>query len=216
MSKNITLIGSTGLIGKTFLEGITQGDEYQVTAITRRENLILSGKPFIKQRIHDFLDIEELRPDLRTDVLICALGTTIKTAGSQEQFIRTDHDLPLSLAKIAKEEGCKAMILISAVGANSGSKIFYSQVKGELERDLGMLDFEQLHILRPSMLLGDREEKRPGEFVGKLFMKPLNFLIPWKYRAIHVETIAQTIHRLIKTDQTGINIYAGKILFREN
>jgi len=216
MSVSISIIGSTGLIGKQFLESISEKDYDQVVAITRRPIPSLTQYPFIRQAIHDFSDLEKMRADLQADVLVCSLGTTIKTAGSQARFMEIDHDLPLEAARIAQAEGCKTFILISAVGANAKSSIFYSRVKGLLEEDLKELGFEKLCILRPGMLLGDRQEKRPGEFIGKLIMQPLNILIPWKYKAIHASTIASTIHRLIANQTQGFQVIEGKDLFGLN
>ena len=106
MPSQITVIGSTGLIGLEFLGSITEEDYQGVTAITRREIPRLSDKPFIRQAIHDFTDLESFRSDLKTDVLVCTLGTTIKTAGSKKRFFEVDHDIPLKLAKIAHDQGC--------------------------------------------------------------------------------------------------------------
>ena len=216
MSISISVIGSTGLIGKQFLESISEGDYAQVIAITRRSIPSLEQQLFIKQAIHDFSNLDKLGDDLKTDVLVCALGTTIKTAGSQARFMEIDHDIPLETARIAQAEGCKTFILISAVGANPQSSIFYSRVKGLLEEDLKELDFDRLFILRPGMLLGDRQEKRSGEFIGKLLMQPLNFLIPWKYKAIHSATLVSTIHHLIASQKQGLQIIEGKELFGLN
>ncbi|NQV50089.1 MAG: NAD-dependent epimerase/dehydratase family protein [Candidatus Marinimicrobia bacterium] len=216
MSISISVIGSTGLIGMQFLESISEGDYAQVIAITRRSIPSLQQQLFIKQAIHDFSNLEMLADDLKTDVLVCALGTTIKTAGSQARFMEVDHDIPLETARIAHAEGCKTFILISAVGANPQSSIFYSRVKGLLEEDLKELGFDRLFILRPGMLLGDRQEKRSGEFIGKLLMQPLNFLIPWKYKAIHLATLVSTIHHLIASQKQGLQIIEGKELFGLN
>lgn len=214
MGPRIAIIGSTGLIGKHFLKSVGPGDYESVTAITRRSIQGLGDKHFIKQGIYDFSDLNLLRDDLKVDVLVCALGTTIKTAGSQEVFMQVDHDLPLEIARIAREEGCQQMILISSVGANADASVFYSMVKGQLEADLIELGFRSLYILRPSLLLGDRDESRPGESMGKLFMAPLSRLIPWKYRPIHAGTVAAAIHRTISKAQVGTHILEGEPLFR--
>ncbi|MCF7808267.1 MAG: NAD-dependent epimerase/dehydratase family protein [Candidatus Marinimicrobia bacterium] len=216
MSTKIAIIGSTGLIGNHFLKSIGKGDYQSVQAITRRPIPNLEGRPYIKQVIVDFSDLNQLRPALQADVLVCALGTTIKTAGSKEAFMRVDHDLPLEIAKIAREEGCKTMVLISSVGANADSSVFYSRVKGRLENDLDALGFENLHILRPSMLLGHRDEQRPGEVIGKLVMRPLSILIPWKYKPIHASQLVAAIQRAISSNQKGTHIWEGKRLFELN
>ena len=113
LKHKITLIGSTGLIGTHFIEEIDPDDFEVVTAITRRIIPNLENKDFIKQSVHDFLDLEKMRQDLKTDVLVSALGTTIKKAGSKDEFMKIDHDLPLEISRIAQEEGCCTMILIS-------------------------------------------------------------------------------------------------------
>ncbi len=216
MPQKITVIGSTGLIGLQFLRSISEGEYEGVTAITRREITSLSDRSFIYQAIHDFSDLEKIRADLKTDVLVCALGTTIKTAGSQERFFEIDHNIPLALAKIAREEGCQTFILVSSMGANAQSKIFYSRVKGKLEVALKDVGFKRLHILRPSMLLGEREESRPGEFIGKIIMKPLSFIIPWDYKPIHASTVADKIRALVSGEGLGTSIWSGKELFNKN
>ena len=164
MPSKITLIGSTGLIGLHFLESIREDDFPDVTAITRRKILNLADKHFIRQAINDFSDLESMRSNLKTDVLVSTLGTTIKKAGSQDEFFKIDQDLPLHIAKMAHEEGCRTMILVSSGGANPQSSIFYCRVYGLLEEVLSEIGFDQLHILRPSLLLGPRTEIRPGEF----------------------------------------------------
>lgn len=216
MLQTITIVGSTGLIGLQFLKSIGEDDYQGVTAITRRDIPSLSGKPFIHQAKYDFTDLEHMREDLKSDVLVCTLGTTIKTAGSQERFMEIDHDIPLKLAKIAREEGCQTFILVSSMGADAGSRIFYSRVKGQLEEALAGVGFPRLHILQPSMLLGARQESRRGEFIGKLIMQPLSFFIPWKYKPIQASTVAAKIHELIGIDDEGVFTWSGKALFHKN
>ena len=211
----ITLIGSTGLIGLHFLESIRENDFPEVTAITRRTISNLANKHFIRQVINDFSDLESMRSDLKTDVLVSTLGTTIKKAGSRDEFLKIDHDLPLNIARMAHEEGCRTMIVVSSGGANPQSSVFYCRVKGLLEEALTEIGFDRLHILRPSLLLGHRTESRPGEFLGKLLMQPLSLLIPWKYRPIHARIMANTIQQMIRGNEKGNYIWEGKDLFKE-
>ena len=158
----ITLIGSTGLIGLHFLESIRENDFPEVTAITRRTISNLANKHFIRQAINDFSDLESMRSDLKTDVLVSTLGPTIKKAGSRDEFLKIDPDLPLNIARMAHEEGCRTMIVVSSGGANPQSSVFYYRVKGLLEVALTEIGFDRLHILRPSLLLGHRTESRRG------------------------------------------------------
>ena len=213
LKQKITLIGSTGLIGTHFLEEISPDDFEEVKAITRRKIPNLENKDFIKQSVHDFSNLEKLRQDLKTDVLVCALGTTIIKAGSKDEFMKIDHDLPLEISRIAKEEGCRTMILISSMGSNSKSKIFYSRVKGLLEQSLEKVGFEEFHILRPSLLLGKRTEVRPTENISKIIIDHLSFLIPWKYKPIHASIIAKTIKSISMGERSGKHIWEGSKLF---
>ena len=213
LKHKITLIGSSGLIGTNFLEQIGPDDFQNVKAITRRKILNLKNKDFIKQSVHDFSDLEKMRQDLKTDVLVSALGTTIKKAGSKYEFTKIDHDLTLKISKIAKEEGCRTMILISSIGASCESNIFYSKVKGLLEVSLKEIGFEELHILRPSLLLGKRTEDRPAENISKCIIGHLPFLIPQKYKPIHASIIAKKIKFIIMEEKSGIHIWEGRKLF---
>ena len=178
MGLKIVLIGSTGLIGSRFLECLEVEDDLKVKAITRRTITSLDSKDFIKQSVHDFKDNEKIRTELNTDILISTFGTTIKNAGSQDEFVRVDHDIPLDFSKTAKEQGCNTMILVSSAGADSMSKYFYTRMKVKLENAIRELGFETYHIIRPSLLLGKRMEFRPGEYISKVIMSPLAFMIP--------------------------------------
>ena len=213
LKPKITLIGSTGLIGTHFLEEISPEDFQNVKAITRLRIPNLENKDCIKQSVHDFSDLEKMRQDLKTDVLISALGTTIQKVGSKDEFMKIDHDLPLEISRIAKEEGCKTIILISSKRANSISKIFYISVKGLLEESLEKIGFEEFHILRLSLLLGKRNETRPAEYIYKLIMDHLSFLIPWGYKPIHASIIARTIKCIIMEVKSGKHIWDGRKLF---
>ena len=213
LKQKITLIGSTGLIGTHFLKQISPDDFQKVKAITRRKIADLKNKDFIKQYVHDFSKLEKMRQDLKTDVLVSALGTTIKKAGAKDEFMRVDHDLPLEISRIAKEEGCRTMILISAMGANVNSKIFYNHVKGLLELSLEKIGFEEFHILRPSLLLGKRNDARPVEYISKLILDHLSFIIPWKYKPIHASIIAKKIRCIIMKENSGKHIWEGGKLF---
>ena len=213
LKHKLTLIGSSGLVGTNFLEQIGPDDFQNVKAITRRKILNLKNKDFIKQSVHDFSDFEKMRHDLKTDILVSALGTTLKKAGSKNEFMKIDHDLIFKISKIAKEEGCKTMILISSIGANYESKIFYSKIKGLLEISLKEIGFEELHIIRPSLLLGKRTEDRPIENISKCIIDHLSFLIPKKYKPIHARIIAKKIKFIIMEKKSGIHIWEGSKLF---
>lgn len=127
------------------------------------------------------------------DEIFCCLGTTIKTAGSQKAFRRVDHDYPLSLASFGKAVGVQQFLMVSALGADVQSALFYSRVKGETERDIAAIGLQKAVFMRPSILLGERNEQRPGERMGIIagqLIAPLLVGPLRKYRPIHADDVA--------------------------
>ena len=213
MEQKAVLIGATGLTGSHFLDGLKDNNDLQIHAITRRKIDHLEQKGFTGQSVYDFEDLEAIRPVLKVDILISTFGRKIRNSGFQDEFMKVDHDIPLQISKMAKEEGCKSMILDSSVGADSGSKYFYTKKKGLLEEAIKDLEFETFHIIRPSLLLGNRNEFRLGEYLLKCIMGPLAFMFPWQYRPIHAGTVATFIKYLIKEDLQGYFVWEGQKLF---
>jgi uncharacterized protein YbjT (DUF2867 family) len=208
---DITVVGATGLIGAGFLKMACDNPSMgAVMALTRRKIPGISHAAHIRQEIIDFENLADYRHLLHARTAVCAIGTTIKKAGSQENFRNVDYRLPLNIAALAAETGCKKFILISAVGADPDSSVFYSRVKGELERDIQKLPLRTIHIIRPSILLGDRQEFRFGEEIGKRLIQPLSFLIPARYKPVHADVIASKIRDLIGDDSPGVFFYEGK------
>jgi uncharacterized protein YbjT (DUF2867 family) len=144
---------------------------------------------------------------LQADEVFCCLGTTIKNAGSNAAFYKVDYEYVLNCATIAKKLGAQKFIFISAAGANIKSNIFYNKTKGQIEAALTAIGFNTLIILRPSLLLGKRNEYRMAENTAKLFMTTFSFLIPAKYKAIECKEVALAMLYLINnTDLTGVHI----------
>jgi uncharacterized protein YbjT (DUF2867 family) len=213
MTVDIVVAGSTGLIGRTFLEAIEGHPACRNgVALTRRNAAFLEKAVTVRQRIVDFDRLEEHKDAFSAAAVLCALGTTIKKAGSQERFHQVDYGLALNVARLAADQGCPKFILISAVGADAGSRIFYNRVKGELERDVQKLPFRSIHILRPSLLLGKRDEVRFGEVLGKFVLQPLASVLPAKYRPARAEDIAARVIELLGSDKTGVTIHEGRAL----
>jgi len=134
------------------------------------------------------------------------LGTTIRIAKTKEAFRRVDHDYPLELANITKSQGASQYLLVSALGANKNSSIFYNKVKGEVEEAIQQVSFNSFHIFRPSLLLGDRGEQRAGEGAGKIFFAVFGFMIPAKYKAIESVKVAHAMIHFAKANNTGFHI----------
>lgn len=205
-SKSVLLLGATGLVGSKCSDLLINDNEIErVELLTRREIPGLNT-PKVNQHIIDFDKIHEHKNLIDTDVVICALGTTIKKAGSRLNFYKVDHQYPVSVAEIAKENGTSHFIVVTSMGADTNSRIFYNRVKGEVELALHELKFKTLTILRPSMLLGKRGEERSGEKLGKILMKTFDFLIPSKYKAVNAEKVASAAVEFSKNDLPGENI----------
>src|SRR5690606_11908511 len=141
-------------------------------------------------------------------VAICALGTTIKQAGSQAQFRRVDHDYVLAFARAALAGGVRHVLVVTALGADARSSVFYNRVKGELEEALSELPFSALPIVRPSLLLGRREQTRLGERLAA----PLARLLPKSYRGIEAATVARALVRLAREPAAGRRVVLSKEL----
>ncbi len=197
--QHILLAGATGLTGELLLDRLL--NEPTVERVLAPSRKPLADHPHLENPVGDpavFL------PQLSgpVDVAFCCLGTTIKQAGSEEAFRAVDHDMVVAFAKRAREMGARHLIVISAIGADPESSIFYNRVKGEMEQSLRAQDWPQLTIARPSLLIGERLEERPAEKIAGLFSK----LIPDKYHGIEACELARALWRLALEDQQGVRV----------
>jgi len=200
------IAGSTGLIGGKVIEVLSKQKQSAI-ALTRRS--IPNLPPEITEMIIDF-DAFEKNGSLPScnNIFIC-LGTTIKTAGSKENFRKVDINYCLSIAKKAKESGAETLSLISSIGANSSSRNFYLKTKGELEEAVQELGFSIVNIFRPSFLVGKRSEKRFIEKIAIKFAKIMDlFLIgsASKYRSVKAESLAKTMVSKVDS-KPGVNYF---------
>ena len=200
------IAGSTGLIGGNVIK-VLSNKKQSAIALTRRS--IPNLPPNITEMIIDF-DTFEKNGSLPScnNVFIC-LGTTIKTAGSKENFRKVDIDYCLSIARKAKESGAETLSLISSIGANSSSKNFYLRTKGELEESIQSLGFSTVNIFRPSFLVGERSEKRLAEKIAINLAKIMDFFLigtASKYRSVKAESLAKTMV-LKADDKPGVNYF---------
>ena len=164
MQRTALLAGATGLVGGECLRLLLSSPAYsRVIVVTRRPVDSLAQQPKARQVVVDFAALASVQADLRADHVFCALGTTIKKAGSQAKFREVDFDYPLHLATLARAHGATHFSLVSALGANAKSGVFYSRVKGELEDAVRAQGWPSLCLLRPSVIAGERPESRPIE-----------------------------------------------------
>ncbi|MGE7600546.1 oxidoreductase [Lysinibacillus fusiformis] len=188
------VVGATGLAGSSLVEQLCENDEYvSVTVIVRRTPTF--KHPKLEVKIRDFDRLEEQDIAFAHE-LYCCLGTTIKKAGSRKAFEKVDFEYPLAIASLAKKRGIPHFLVITAMGANESSPFYYNRVKGKLEHDLMELGLQQLSIIRPSLLVGERNEFRLGEKVGEKVLKLAKPLLigPLKrFRAIEASQVAKAM-----------------------
>ena len=202
--KQALIFGSTGLIGNEVLQLLLADSAYHISTFTRQA---AQSSNKVTNHVINFNRLEESAKLISGDVLFCCLGTTIKKAGSQASFRDIDYELVLKIAHIALHNGVARMLVISSVGADANSGNFYLKTKGEMERDLQLLPFQRIKILRPSILTGQRKEFRLGEKVGIGFatlFAPLMIGNLRKYRLIKAETVARAMIALASDDSPQI------------
>lgn len=205
--QHILLAGATGLTGEHLLDRLlSEPTVARMLAPTRRP---LAAHPNLENPVGD---LQSLLPQLsgQVDTAFCCLGSTIKRAGSQEAFRAVDHDLVLAFARRARELGARHLVVISALGANPNSSVFYNRVKGETEEALKAMDWPQLTIARPSLLLGARREFRLGERLAAVLLRWL----PGKYRGIDACVLARALWRLALEEEDGVRVIESSDLRR--
>lgn len=197
--QRILLAGATGLTGEHLLDRLL--NEPTVECVLAPSRKPLAEHPRLENPIGA---LQDLLPQLsgELDTAFCCLGSTIKQAGSEEAFRAIDHDLVVAFAKRARDLGARHLLVISSLGANPDSSIFYCKVKGETEEALRAQDWPQLTIVRPSQLLGQRLEERPMERLTA----PLSYLLPGKYRGIPACTLARALWRLALEEGQGTRV----------
>lgn len=197
------VVGATGLVGREIVALLAaDAGVSEIVVLVRRPSEAPPDDRRIREVVVDF-DALDRNPSLfAVDQVFCALGTTIKKAGSQSAFRRVDFDYPLQVAKLARAAGARHFLLVSALGADAGSSVFYNRVKGELEEALRAIAYPSLTIARPSLLEGDRTEVRPGEILGA----KLAFLVPGRWKPVHVRQVARALVHASAEDLAGTRV----------
>ena len=209
---NALVVGGSGLVGQALLDRLSS--EPRIASII---SLGRSPLPFpTSENVdHRVVDLFGALPDVCTpDVVFCCLGTTIKDAGSQDAFLRVDRDLPIHIAKSALQRGAEQFIVVSAMGADPSSRVFYNRVKGELENELVTLGYSSVAIVRPSLLLGDRRSPRLAEEVGALLMQTFAWLIPAKWKAVHASDVASVMLMMALDSPNGTEVVLNSDIHR--
>ena len=209
--KTLIIIGATGQIGQEMLQIALQHPEIsRVVAPTRRP---LSPHAKLENPIVNFDKLPEDAPWWKADFALCALGTTLRQAKSRTGFYRVDHDYILTMAGLTHRAGTTTFGLVSSLGANPLSRVFYLRVKGEIERDLAALGFASLVIVRPSLLIGGpRSSARPLEAVGLFLGQHLAALLPQRYRAVPTRNVARELFAAALRAPAGFHLIESEKL----
>lgn len=212
MGKVANVIGASGLVGQQLVAQLLAHPEFdKVRSFTRRP----SGNmhPKLDEIVIDFDLPQNWEHLVKGDVLFSSLGTTIKTAKTKENQYRVDFTYQFEFAKAAAKNDVPAYVLVSSIGANAKSSVFYSKIKGELEENVAKLSFRKTIIARPSILDGNRKEKRSGEKIGLVISRILTRFILKKYRPTPVDTLAAKLINLSLDQNEGLRIIEGSEIF---
>jgi uncharacterized protein YbjT (DUF2867 family) len=211
--KTAIVFGSSGFVGSHLLSELLNSSDYgQVTAVVRKSLSI--SHPKLRTVVADYNSLASVGSEMAADEVFIALGTTKANSPNKADYYQVDHDYPVLAGRLAKERGAKSVFVVTAVGANPNSRVFYVRTKGETERDVIALDFEHTHIFRPSMILGNRKEKRSlleEALIG--FWSAINPLLSWKadkYKGITGQDIAKSMSRAAKNQPERLKIYHWK------
>jgi uncharacterized protein YbjT (DUF2867 family) len=209
MSKTALIAGATGLVGRHLLMQLLADKRYsQVKVLTRRPLGLVHEK---LQVLQGELDRPEKHGDaLAADDVFCCLGTTMRQAGSKAAFEQVDYHMVVRLARAVHAQGARQFVVVSSLSANPRSPVYYSRVKGRMERALREVGFDVLHIIRPSLLLGEREDARGAEMLAQRLLPLLNPILRGRYaiyRAVPGSDVAAAMRTLASRGATGVQVH---------
>jgi nucleoside-diphosphate-sugar epimerase len=197
--KTAVVFGATGLVGKELTAHLCSGSDYERVLLVVRKKLSDTDPRVEQYQIADFDRLMDLKDKLKAQAFFCCIGTTIKTAGSKEAFTKVDLGIPKKIAQLAEALSVKVLVVISSVGANPQSSNFYLKTKGEMEKAVREIYSGKVRIVRPSLLMGKRNEFRFGEKVSAGFMKAFGWMFAGplrKYRGIYASDVAGVMIKL--------------------
>jgi uncharacterized protein YbjT (DUF2867 family) len=214
-TRTALVAGATGLVGSHLVRRLLDAEAWGRVVTVGRRPLDLDHEK-LEQRTVDFERLADADWPPANDAF-CCLGTTIKKAGSEEAFRNVDYDYVVAFARAARRHGARQFVVVSAMGASAGSRIFYNRVKGEMEEAVAAVGFDAVQIVRPALLLGERDEQRPGERVGQLLMQSVAPLLLGplrKYRPIEADAVAAAMVAAAQVRAPGVHVYESDSLAR--
>jgi len=195
MGKTAIILGATGLTGGILRKRLLADPAFSTIKLFSRSSVNLKS-PKIEEYLIDLFDLENHSAQFKADVVFCCIGTTKSKTPDKDKYRKIDYGIPVTAAKLCKKNAIETFIVISALGANPKSSLFYNKVKGEMQEDVLNQNIKNTYILQPSLITGNRDENRIVESLAKIFMHLFKFLIPKKYRPISPESIAKSMHWL--------------------
>lgn len=212
MKLTANVVGATGLVGKQLVDLLLENQSFEKVRIFVRRNSGIQH-PKLEEHIVDFGDDESWKTQLKGDVLFSTLGTTLKQARSKGKQYEIDFTLNYNFAKAAQENGIENYVLVSSIGANAKSSIFYTRIKGELDEAVAKLGFPNLAILRPSSLTGERKEKRVGEVITIPLATFFTKIVFKKYRPVKDTIVAKAMINAVVNPDKNKTIWEGDEVF---
>lgn len=210
MQKTAILLGATGLTGGHLLDMLLSDKSYKkVVVFTRRPTK--REHPKLEELVIDLLDLKSYQSLFHGEVVFCCIGTTKAKTPNKELYREIDYGIPVDAAELAMQNNIPSFIVISALGANEKSKIYYNRCKGEMEREVLAQGIPHTFILQPSLIVGDREEKRKGENFAKKILDTFNFIIPKKYKSIQGIDLAKAMLLISKQKYPNTIISSNEI-----
>lgn len=209
-----TILGPTGLVGGHLLDFLLEDPVHEEIHIVHRRSAERTHSR-LHEHVINMRHPEEHPEFFGVDDVFCAIGTTMSEAGSKHAFADVDYEIPRKAAQVALDAGAKRFFLVSSMGANPRSSIFYLAVKGRLEDAIASMPFRAVHILRPSILIGERDASRPGEKIGVEIARRARFLLRGrfeKYRPIKAEHVARAMVMLARRNDEGLHIFESDLI----
>ena len=211
--KSAIILGATGLTGGLLVQLLLKDNRYGTIKLFSRTSLG-TVHPKLKEFLGDIVELESFRKDFTADEVFCCIGTTKAKTPNKKLYKKIDFGIPKKTAELCKENKINTLIIISALGANSKSRIFYNRIKGQMEDAVLEQQIPKTHILQPSLIGGKREEKRIGEWIFKQLMKAANLVLAGplnKYKSIHPKIIARAMVWLANNEYDAVRIESDQM-----
>ncbi len=198
MTNRAIILGATGLVGGHLLDLLLAGGDYDEVLVLARTS---TGRehPRLQERIGDLLHDDFFKEPLEAEHIFCCIGTTQSKTPDLTLYKHIDFGIPVKAAQAGLRGGMHKYLVVSSVGANPKSKMFYSRTKGQMEESLMKMSIPRLHIFRPSLLMGERDEFRLGEKIGSLIVRAFGWAMPAKYKGISAERVARAMYTVARS-----------------